>query len=83
MAGVARSLGLPEVTARPVTPDSTVMTIVVAWELCWYRYEVDLGDERAGTRLVSQGAELEELDDLDRVANATADDRGELRMLAL
>jgi hypothetical protein len=83
MAGVARSLGLPEVTARPITPDSTVMTIVVAWELCWYRYEVDLGDERSGARLVSQGAELEELDALDRVANATADERGELRMLAL
>ena len=83
MAGVARSLGLPEVTARPITPDSTVMTIVVAWELCWYRYEVDLGDERSGARLVSQGAELDELDALDRVANATADDRGELRMLAL
>ena len=44
---------------------------------------MDLGDERSGTRLVSQGAELEELDALDRVANATADDRGELRMLAL
>jgi len=83
VAGVARSLGVPDVTARPITPDSTVMTIVVAWELCWYRYEVDLGDERSGTRLVSQGAELEELDALDRVANATADDRGELRMLAL
>ncbi len=83
MAGVARSLGLPEVTARPITPDSTVMTIVVAWELCWYRYEVDLGDERAGARLVGQGAELDELDDPDRVINATADDRGELRMLAL
>jgi hypothetical protein len=83
VSGVARSLGVPQVTARPITPDSTVMTIVVAWELCWYRYEVDLGDERSGARLVSQGAELEELDAADRVANATADDRGELRMLAL
>lgn len=83
IGGVARSLGIPEVTARPITPDSTVMTIVVAWELCWYRYEVDLGDERSGARLVSQGAELDELDALERVANATADERGELRMLAL
>ena len=83
IAGVARSLGVPEVAARPITPDSTVMTIVVAWELCWYRYEVDLGDERSGTRLLSQGAELDELDEPDRVANATADERGELRMLAL
>lgn len=83
IAGLARSLGVPQVSARPITPDSTVMHIVVAWELCWYRYEVDLGDERSGTRLVAQGMELDELEDADRVANATADDRGELRMLAL
>jgi len=83
IAGLARSLGVPRVSARPITPDSTVMHIVVAWELCWYRYEVDLGDERSGTRIVAQGMELDELDEADRVANATADDRGELRMLAL
>ena len=56
------------------------MTIVVAWELCWYRYEVDLGDEAAGARLVAQGSELDELADVDRLANASADERGELAL---
>ena len=35
--------------------------IVVAWELCWYRYEVDLADEAAGVRVAAQGYELDEL----------------------
>ena len=55
--------------------------ITVAWELSWYRYEVDLGDEAAGVRVIAQGAELSELDDDDRVANATADERGELDLV--
>ena len=36
---------------RPLAESGeTVVSIVVAWELCWYRYEVDLGDEAAGAQ---------------------------------
>jgi hypothetical protein len=82
VAGVARSLGAPSVVARSVPGSGTMVSIVVAWELCWYHYEVDLAEEGAGARLVAQGMELDELDDLDRAANAAADERGELQMLA-
>jgi hypothetical protein len=78
VAGVARSLGAPSVTARAVAESGGTVAIVVAWELCWYRYEVDLGDEAAGARLVAQGMELEELSEEDRLGNASADERGEL-----
>jgi hypothetical protein len=81
VAGVARSLGAPSVTARPLEESGSTVAIVVAWELCWYRYEVDLGDEAAGSQLVAQGMELEELPEEDRLANATADERGELAAL--
>ncbi len=57
MAGVARSLGEPEVTVRSAEHLESIVRIVVAWELCWYRYEVDLGEQpgvagggRAGDR---------------------------------
>ncbi len=83
IAGVARSLGSPAVTVRPLEQSGSTVAIVVAWELCWYRYEVDLGDEAAGVRLVSQGMELEELSDEDRLANAGADEHGTLSPLAL
>jgi hypothetical protein len=81
VAGVARSLGPPSVNANPVGEVPGVVSIVVAWELCWYRYDVDLGDELAGATLVAQGMELGELADEDRVANAGANERGELALL--
>lgn len=83
MAGVARSLGSPAVTVRPLEESGSTVAIVVTWELCWYRYEVDLGDEAAGALLVGQGMELEELPDEDRLANAGADEHGELALLAV
>ncbi len=80
VAGVARSLGAPIVSARPSTTEGAIVTIVVGWELSWYRYEVDLGDEAAGVRVSGQGAELSELDAADHAPNAAADERGELHL---
>jgi hypothetical protein len=80
VAGVARSLGLPAVSIRPVEDLASVVAIVVAWELCWYRYEVDLGHEAADTRVLAQGTELAELAHEDRLANAVADELGALSL---
>jgi len=80
VAGVARSLGEPMVAAHPSGTEGSIVVIVVGWELCWYRYEVDLADEAAGVRVVAQGAELEELEPREREANAEADDRGALAL---
>lgn len=82
IGGVARSLGTPAVTIRPVDGLPGRFTIVVAWELCWYRYEVDVQDEPAGAQLVEKGTELAELPAEDRLGNAAADDRGELAIAA-
>jgi hypothetical protein len=77
VAGVARSLGAPVVVVRPDPEQGSLMTIVVSWELCWYRYEVDLSDAGASARLAGQGYELSEISVEDRVeANAAADEYG-------
>jgi hypothetical protein len=76
VAGVARSLGLPLVSVRPVHEHPSVVAVTIAWELCWYRYEFDLADEDAGVRLAAQGQELDELSREAREANAVCDDRG-------
>ena len=81
IAGVARSLGPPWVSVRAPVPTGSIVLITASWELCWYRYEVDLADERADARLADQGLELDELPEEDRQANAQADERGELQML--
>lgn len=82
VAGVARSLGAPIVSARPSRTEGSVVTIVVAWELSWYRFEVDLGNEAAGVRVAAQGSELSELDTIDQTPNAAADDGGRLHPAA-
>lgn len=80
VAGVARSLGVPEVSVLPIEGRPGLVHIVVAWELCWYRYETDLSDEVPGVRLEGQGYELDELDDLERQPNAGSDEHGTLGM---
>jgi hypothetical protein len=82
VGGVARSLGAPIVSARPSRTEGSVVTIVVAWELSWYRFEVDLGNEAAGVRVAAQGAELDELDTIDQTPNAAADEHGRLHPAA-
>ena len=82
VAGVARSLGPPIVAVRPSPTEGSVVTIVVGWELSWYRYEVDLADEAAGVRVAAQGSELSELEAADQIANASADEHGDLHLVA-
>jgi hypothetical protein len=82
IAGVARSLGTPSVGVLPSEVEGAIVTIVVGWELCWYRYEVDLADEAAGVRVTGQGAELTELTEAEQTANALADERGRLVLAA-
>lgn len=82
VSGVSRSLGAPIVAVRPSATEGSVVTIVVAWELSWYRYEVDLGNEAAGVRVTEQGSELSELDSDDQTANAAADETGRLHLAA-
>jgi hypothetical protein len=78
VAGVARSLGLPTVAVAPADAHPGLVNVVVSWELCWYRYEVDLADERPTVRVAGQGYELDELTPEEQRANAVADDNGSL-----
>jgi hypothetical protein len=83
IAGVARSLGPASVSVRALEApvgEAQPIVIVVAWELCWYRYQVDLAEPREGALLVAQGLELAELSSPELTANASADERGRLSL---
>jgi hypothetical protein len=80
VGGIARSLGAPAVSARPLPDRPSVVGIAVMWELSWYRFEIDLSDEAGGVRQVAQGAELSELEADEQVVNAAADERGGLHL---
>jgi hypothetical protein len=72
IAGIAKTLGEPWVSAAPLTQAPAEVSIVVAWELSWYRFRVDLGDAGDPVTLVDKGQELDELDEVMREWNATA-----------
>ena len=78
VSSLSRTLGAPVVSVRPSATEGSIVSIVVAWELSWYGFEVDLADEGSGARLIAQGSELAELDERDRVPNAVADSLGML-----
>jgi hypothetical protein len=80
VAGVSRSLGAPEINVRSAEHLASIVVIVVAWELSWYRYEVDLSEELPQVVAVAQGTELSELEREERVGNASASDSGKLSL---
>ena len=80
MAGLARSLGAPGVNVRPDEDVESLVSIVIAWELCWYRYEVHLDDQDAEVRVLAQGTDLGEIAHEDRHVNAVIDEHGALSL---
>ena len=80
IAGLARTLGTPFVSAKPDSDQSAQVTVVVAWELSWYRYRVDLGDEADPVMMLDKGEEIAQIDEGLRDWNAHLDTTG--RVLA-
>jgi hypothetical protein len=78
MTGIVRSLGAPVVSVRPSATEGAIVAITIAWELAWYRFEVDLGDEAAGVRPVARGSELRELDAPELEATNALDAEGRI-----
>jgi predicted Fe-S protein YdhL (DUF1289 family) len=78
VAGLARTLGQPWVSAMPDPAQASAVSVLVAWELSWYRYRVDLGDEADPVMMLDKGEEIEQIDESLRAWNAGLDDDGRL-----
>ncbi|MGI8945282.1 MAG: hypothetical protein ACR2GL_03465 [Thermoleophilaceae bacterium] len=78
VAGLTRSLGQPWVTALPAPTAPSTVTVIVAWDISWYRYRVDLGDAAEPVALEGKGDELDDIDDSLRKWNATLGADGQL-----
>jgi predicted Fe-S protein YdhL (DUF1289 family) len=76
VAGLARTLGPPWVSATPDPAQASAVSVLVAWELSWYRYRVDLGDEADPVMMLDKGEELDQIDESLRAWNAGLDDNG-------
>lgn len=76
IAGLARTLGQPWVSVRPDPGPASEVSLMVAWELSWYRFRIDLGDEGDPVAMLDKGDELHELEEPERNWNAGLDDEG-------
>jgi hypothetical protein len=80
-AGLTRTLGAPSVSVGDLAGAEDVVRITVAWELTWYQWGVDLGDELRPVFELEKGYEVSEIDAAARQWNASAQD-GRIVMVA-
>ncbi|MGI8845887.1 MAG: hypothetical protein ACR2HC_06910 [Thermoleophilaceae bacterium] len=78
VSGLSRSLGAPWATALPDLDAASTVNLVVAWELSWYRYRIDLGDASEPVSLAEKGDEIDGIDESLRAWNTALDSEGRL-----
>jgi hypothetical protein len=81
VAGLTRTLGAPSVSVGDSAGAADEVRVTVAWELTWYQWGVDLGDELRPVYELSRGYEVDEIDAAARQWNASAHD-GRIVMVA-
>ncbi|HEX7058354.1 MAG TPA: hypothetical protein VF176_00695 [Solirubrobacterales bacterium] len=74
VGGLARTLGEPWVSVGASAGSPSEVRITVAWELSWYQWGVDLGDELRPAFPLDKGSEIDQLDGSARQWNATLAD---------
>lgn len=72
VAGLVRTLGSPWVSVGASAGAPKEVRITVAWELSWYQWGVDLGDELRPVFQIDKGLEMDQLDSAARQWNASA-----------
>ena len=77
VAGIAKSLGEPRASIRPLSGVSGEVVITIAWDISWYQYRVT-PDSAQPVRLEERGHELSELDRSYQEWNAHMDEHGRL-----
>ena len=80
MAGLIRTLGQPQVSIGSAAGSPSEVRITVAWDLCWYQWGVDLGDELRAVFQIGKGNEIEQLDGSARQWNARAGEDGRIAL---
>jgi hypothetical protein len=80
VAGIARTLGSPRVCATTSGESAAEVALVVAWEISWYRFVVDLSDSNDPVRVEARGQELSELEPESQEWNASAGVDGALSL---
>jgi hypothetical protein len=76
VGGLMRTLGEPDVSIGSIAGSPSEVRVTVAWELGWYQWGVDLGDELRAVFQIGKGEEIGQLDGPAREWNARAEQGG-------
>lgn len=73
VVGLTRTLGEPSVSVGAAAGSAGEVRVTVAWEICWYQWGVDLGDEARAVFQIDRGERIDQLDGSAREWNARAE----------
>ncbi|HEX7278026.1 MAG TPA: hypothetical protein VF255_00255 [Solirubrobacterales bacterium] len=79
-ARLTRILGRPSVSVGAAAGAPGVVRVTIAWELSWYQWGVDPGDELRPVFEIGKGSEIDQLDYAARQWNARVGKDGKLRL---
>jgi hypothetical protein len=82
VCGLVRTLGDPRVSVGALAGAADEARVTVAWELTWYQWAVDLGEEARPVRELARGREITEIDFAARQWNASASAEGRIVIAA-
>jgi hypothetical protein len=80
VGGLMRTLGGPSVSVGSAAGSPSEVRITFAWDLCWYQWGVDLGDELRPVFEIDRGTEIGQLDGSARQWNASAGEGGRISL---
>ena len=77
VGGIAKSLGVPNVSVVPLSGVTSDVVVTIAWEISWYQYRVT-ADSPQPVRLAERGHELGDLEGSFTEWNAHMGDDGRI-----
>ncbi|HEV2727031.1 MAG TPA: hypothetical protein VGV34_01990 [Solirubrobacterales bacterium] len=80
VARLTHTLGVPKASVGALAGAPDEVRITVAWELSWYQWGVDVGDETRPVFEIAKGGEVDQLDAAARQWNAVVGADGRLRL---
>jgi hypothetical protein len=80
VVGLTRTLGSPRASVGASAGAAGEIRVTVAWELSWYQWGVDIGDELRPVFELGKGGEVDQLDAAARQWNAVVAPDGVLRL---
>jgi hypothetical protein len=82
VSGLVRTLGTPSVSVGASAGTPQEVRVTVAWELSWYQWSVDVGEDPRPVVQLGKGGEIDQLDPAARQWNASAVEGGRIVLVA-